>query len=449
MLSGNKTFRNLIVGTLIILFGFTAIFNIFTNQNSIKVGNFNIKIVDIASLGGTKESKDNRYYQNAVRTIILHTLLKKEAKNLGIEIADADLKDFLKKSFSVDGEFDPKKMNDFMSKNRISKDGLRIIAELEILKKQLSGIIDLGMPRQHEIAKSLVEKVNSKRSGYYMNIDPGKVDVQKYGAPKDDDLFEMLINDDQEIIDGQSCEVIKIGQDTGSYSIDELKSKFPIKEYPISKGIVIGECKMPIEEMEIDHNNYLSKPFVNLNGERVQVKFKEMFGLEKSFVEKNWYKSDAAKARACFSIIDFMKTLLKNGPDGINPKKLPSGVTFTKVKNVTFSDCFQKRCSKCPDNGKCQSCMSNDCICKKCFNPANQNGLSRPISIMMLFSPLKVLSSYKGEGGYCLVYPTEDSKGDFTENDSDMAAENIRLQLCASAQMLQLETILSMNQIKI
>ena len=445
MLFQNKFFRNAIVGTLVLLFGFTTVFNIFS-QNTVKVGQFNIKIVDIASLGGLRKSKDDKHYQNAIRTMIMFKLFSKEAKNLGIVINEADIKNYLQKTFSTDGRFDPKKLNDFMLNNQFSKNGLRIIAELELLKKQIAGLLQLGMPKQTEHAKILLEKLNIIRSGYYIVIDEKAVDVKKYGAPQGDDLFEFLINSEK-MIDGQTCEVIKIGQDTNQYSFDDLKTKFTCVECAIVKGI-INEFNIPINEMEIDDSTYLSKPFINRNGERVQVKFKELFGLNRNDVEKAWYHSDGAKARACFSIMDYLEKLLKE-PEKVFSKNLPSGVSFTKVENVSFADCFQKRCSRCPEGGKCDKCLCNDCICNNCFNKKNCNKLSRSAAMMMIFTPLKELNSYKGEEGYYLVYPNGESVTKITENEYKRAEEHITNSLRQSAELSLFEEIYYRNTVRI
>ena len=446
MLLKNKILRNFIVGGLVFLFGFSQFLEIFRNK-TVTIGPFKVKISDIGAFGGFRPGSTQQNYQRAAYQVFQLEAFSREAQRIGLVITKEDITKYIQDSFkNEDNEFDPDSMDAFIQKEGMSKEGLIKFAKLELLKRQLSGVVKLGLRAPDQFVQKFVTGVNRNKAGYYAVLDT-QVDIKKYGAPVLDDLFELLCNS-PELIQNQTCEVIFIGQDTEDYPIEELRNKFKTITYPIQEGQICASCKMNIGNLEIDPKTYLSKKYLNNSGEYVRVQFKMLFGMNQADVEKAWYECDAAKAKACQTIIESIKNQLRGNPNLIKSKNV-LGVRFNYLEGVTFKECFQVQCRDCVGGEKCDSCMTNGCICKDCFNPRNKFNLTRAQAILILFGKKNELYSYSGNDGHHLVFPAEEIEGEVTTEEVAKVSDEIRLQISEGAARILLEEILQKQLIVI
>ena len=441
MVIRKTAFRNSVIIALVGLFGFSSVFNIFSNRNSIQVGNFKLKNSVILSLGGHK----SEHQQRAIYLALCLEIFEKEAKDLGLVVTESSIKDFLQNSSKPNGIFAGKDLNKIITDYGFSKEGISLLAKLEILKNQVYSLINLGFkPLPQDVTKFL-ENVRTEKDAYYFNIDPKTVDVRKYGTPEGDDILEMLINSPDKIGEHE-CEVVLIGHNPDHYSMEEMRKKFEVQKCKVIDGkIYMPSCTVEVDDLDIDHQTFLSKTYTNQNGKRIRVKFENNFGLDQKEVENLWYSCEASCARACMSVIREIEGELNKNCSDANFNRLK----FTKVNGVSLENCFQKQCPTCNGKEKCAPCKVNDCVCEKCFQSNNKYNLNRTTSMMILFGKPNKLQVYKGEYGCIITYVTKSNIPRIDEVDITNSANIIADMVKAVARHIQLISLEVRHSIKI
>jgi len=426
----NKFGRNLISIALVLLFGFSALLNLFSNRNVVaQVGKHKIKVVDLVEMG----AHDEKSFKYCLSKLLYINHLFDQADSLGIVAADADVKEGLKQMFSNNGEFDQQKLNQYLASKRLTKNGLIKLIKAELLERQIFSLIEKGIRVPDSLGQAVLRGLNAVRSGYIYSIDIENLSkdqvIQLLGKPTDSILTDFMRSKEGAKVPLRNnlCLVFKLKATDLNRETDlaKLTATYSYQEIEI----VNNKCKLDLVELDLSElamDNSTNLGYWIANGCRYLIYFNPMKNINREKVEEYYLNSNYAKVLLGRKLVQNEVGQLAKLDEASKKSYLKSNspAKFKYFEGLSMSECFQNsRCKKCEDDDiKCMHCVQNDCMCEKCFVEDNKFNLSRPACIALLLTHNLDCTIIEDEKEVFLACPTNTT---YPDNINEETAQKI------------------------
>lgn len=402
----DKGFLQKAIGiTLVALFGFSSVFNLFKNKNArLVIGNEKIMDKDIFEMGG----RDEKTFRYVLELLAQIAYIKNAFDAIGLVVSDQNIINETKAMFSKNNQFNREGLKEYMEKKNISESGISKMVSNKIRLSQLF------FPSQFaQVSDKFIDKLHASmnriRSGYHLNVDIADfTDQELLSYLKSEDLIEFCLNNPE--LASSECYIFLTDKPTNE-GIEKL-----LKTYKFEKAkIVNGKIESDTLDRTIDFDkNTFNKATLRTNlQEKYFVYYNPVPSNMDKILSNAKFKEFAAKVIGSLILANFNTLSFEDKKTFIKTYQL-KGARFEPISNCSFANNFQnKRCKNCITvTDKCEYCVSNDCVCSDCFNPKNPGSLNRATSIALLLGKLGIACRYANRKTLTIVIPTEEKTKD-------------------------------------